>query len=68
MRCCRVGSPPGFYVVGSAALSAFVEGRSDVDDDTVVDGVLSQSEMRQLRRIQAHSGVERAKPGREALP
>jgi hypothetical protein len=53
----RIG---GFYLVGSAALGAFVEGRSDVDFVAVVDGELSQSELQQLRRVQARSGIETA--------
>jgi hypothetical protein len=50
----------GFYLVGSVALGAFVEGRSDVDFVAVVDDDLSPSEVGRLRRVQARSGIETA--------
>lgn len=47
----------GFYVVGSAALGAFRPGRSDVDFIAVVDGDLSDAELRRLRAVQLLSAV-----------
>ena len=41
----------GFYVIGSAALGAFRPGRSDIDFVALVDGELSDREMRRVRAL-----------------
>ncbi|MGN6870862.1 MAG: aminoglycoside adenylyltransferase domain-containing protein [Solirubrobacteraceae bacterium] len=45
------GRVEGFYVVGSACLGAFREGRSDIDFVAIVDGRLDPDELRRLRTI-----------------
>ena len=41
----------GFYVVGSTALGAFEDGRSDIDFIAAVDGDLTDAEVRRLRAV-----------------
>ena len=48
------GRVEGFYVVGSACMGAFREGRSDVDFVAIVDADLSKPDMARLRAV--HSG------------
>jgi hypothetical protein len=47
----------GFYVVGSVALGAFREGRSDIDFVAVVDADLDASALRRLRVQHARIGM-----------
>jgi len=47
------GRVEGFYIVGSASMGAFREGRSDVDFVAVVDHGLSRSELEKLRAVHA---------------
>jgi len=47
----------GFYLVGSSALGAFRDGRSDIDVIGVVDRPLTTAEIRRLRFVQIGSGV-----------
>lgn len=48
----------GFYVVGSTALGAYREGRSDIDFVAVVDGDLGPAQVRRLRLQHVRSGVQ----------
>ena len=50
----------GFYVVGSTALGAYRDGRSDIDFVAGVDRQLSHGEVRRLRIAQLGSGVRSA--------
>src|ERR1700735_1070709 len=50
------GVVTGFYLVGSVALGAYREGRSDIDFVAVVEGDLSGAELRRLRVLQGRSG------------
>jgi len=74
------GRVTGFYLVGSVALGAYREGRSDIDFVAVVDGDasrdgdrgLSTADVRRLRLIHVASGLRTAPPallrGRLNLP
>jgi hypothetical protein len=66
------GRVEGFYVVGSTALGAYREGRSDVDFVAVLDRRLDRRELRRLRLAHLASGsvaLARALPrGRWAIP
>lgn len=54
------GRITGFYVVGSAALNAWRAGRSDIDFIAVVDGGLSDREVRRLRVLHVVGNVTAA--------
>lgn len=62
----------GFYLVGSSALGAFRDGRSDIDFVAVVDRLLTSAEMRRLRVVQVGSAVRTTAralaAGHRALP
>jgi hypothetical protein len=45
------GRVEGFYVVGSACLGAFREGRSDIDFVAIADGGFGPEEVRRLRAV-----------------
>ena len=49
------GRIEGFYVVGSACLGAFRDGRSDVDFVAIVDGELGAGDLRRLQAV--HLGL-----------
>jgi Nucleotidyltransferase domain/Aminoglycoside adenylyltransferase, C-terminal domain len=51
------GAVIGFYVVGSVALGAYRERRSDIDFVAVVDGDLDARQLRRLRAQHALSGL-----------
>jgi aminoglycoside adenylyltransferase-like protein/nucleotidyltransferase-like protein len=54
------GAVVGFYVVGSVALGAYREGRSDIDFVAMVDGELGPAGLRRLRALHIRSGVRTA--------
>ena len=47
------GHIEGFYVVGSACMGAFLEGRSDVDFVALVKGELSRADLARLGAVHA---------------
>jgi len=47
----------GFYLVGSTALGAYRDGRSDIDFVAVLDRRLSDGELRRIRLVQLASGL-----------
>jgi hypothetical protein len=51
------GRIDGFYVVGSASMGAFREGRSDVDFVATVDGEFRPADLRKLRALHAGGWV-----------
>jgi Domain of unknown function (DUF4111)/Nucleotidyltransferase domain len=51
------GVVTGFYIVGSVALGAYREGRSDIDFVAVIRGGLDRPELVRLRMQHARSGV-----------
>lgn len=51
------GVVTGFYVVGSVALGAYRERRSDVDFVAVLDRALTSPELRRLRIQHVRSGL-----------
>jgi hypothetical protein len=51
------GRVVGFYLVGSAALGEYREGRSDLDFVAVLDRGLNSSELRSLRVVHAVAGA-----------
>jgi len=51
------GSVTGFYVVGSVALGAYNERRSDIDFVAVVDGSVGPEELQTLRREHLRTGA-----------
>lgn len=58
------GRIEGFYVVGSACLGAFRDGRSDVDFVAILDGALDSGELGRLGRV--HLGLWATALGRDA--
>ncbi len=56
------GRVVGLYVVGSVALAAYRQARSDIDLVVVVDGDLSAAEQRKVRAVQWMSAVRTAPP------
>jgi hypothetical protein len=54
------GAVTGFYVVGSVALGAYRDGRSDVDFVAVVDEDLGPAGLRRLRVVHVRSGARTA--------
>jgi hypothetical protein len=59
------GRVEGFYVVGSACLGAFREGRSDIDFVAIANGDFSSAEVRRLRSV--HLGRWVAALARDAV-
>lgn len=54
------GALAGFYLVGSVALGAYRDGRSDVDFVAVLDSEVGSAELRRLRLLHIRSGLHTA--------